>query len=298
MARLIVIGAGPAGLGAALFSARRGHSVVLVERDADGPGADADACFDSWNRRGVGQIRQAHQFLALACRVLLEEAPEVFAALSENAVTAPMMDAAPPQLPMLLGTRRTTFESVLRREVERQSGIEILAGATARELIAHSREPVPHVTGVRLVSGEALEGDLVVDASGRGTHARRWLAAIGARPCPEAHQEVGFSYLTRWYRVKDGATAPEQPGPPGTQAPYGLFMAAPADRRTFAVMIGLSHEDPLRKSIFDPVVFDRVAAGEPFCAPWLRAGVGMTAPQPFANVHNGRRLLVDGEGPI
>ena len=298
MARLIVVGAGPAGLGAALFSARRGHSVVLVERDADGPSADADACFEGWNRRGVGQIRQAHQFLALACRVLLEEAPEVFAALSEQAIKAPMIDATPPELPMLLGTRRATFESVLRREVEQQPGVQILTGATVKELVANSDGRVPHVTGVRLACGEALEADLVVDASGRGTHARQWLAAIGARLCPEQHREVGFSYLSRWYRLKDEASPPEQPGPPGTQAPYGLFMAAPADRRAFCVMIGLNHEDPLRKSIFDPAVFDRVAAGEPFCAPWLRAGVGTTTPQPFANVHNGRRSLVDDEGPI
>src|SRR5579859_1513583 len=298
MARLIVVGAGPAGLGAALFSARRGHAVTLIERDADGPGADANACFDQWNRRGVGQIRQAHQFLALSCRVLLEEAPEIYAALCEEAVTVPMIDAAPPELPMLLGTRRTTFEQTLRGAVEQQPGVEVLAGVAVKELIAGSEGGVPHVTGVRLASGEALEGDLVVDASGRGTHARRWLAAIGARPCPEQHQEVGFSYLTRWYRLKDGASAPEQPGPPGTQAPYGLFMAAPADRRTFCIMIGLSHEDPLRKILFDPTIFDRVAAAEPFCAPWLKAGVGTTTPQPFANVHNGRRALLDDAGPI
>ena len=213
MARLIVVGAGPAGLAAALFSARRGHSVVLVERDADRPPADADACFDQWNRRGVGQIRQVHQFLALSCRVLLEEAPEVFAALSEEAVTVPMIDAAPPELPMLLATRRTTFERVLRSAVERQPGVEMLLGVTVTGLMARSDGRVPHVTGVRLASGEALEGDLVVDASGRGTHARNWLAAIDARPCPQVHQEVGFSYLTRWYRLKDGASAPEGPGP-------------------------------------------------------------------------------------
>ncbi|MDB5478968.1 MAG: hypothetical protein JWO83_21 [Caulobacteraceae bacterium] len=199
---------------------------------------------------------------------------------------------------MLLGTRRTTFEQALRSAVEQQPGVEILPGVAVKELIARSEGRVPHVTGVRLASGEALEGDLVVDASGRGTHARQWLAAIGARPCPEQHQEVGFSYLTRWYRLKDGAPAPEQLGPPGTQAPYGLFMAAPADRRTFCIMIGLSHEDPLRKRLFDPAIFDRVAAEEPLCAPWLKAGVGMTTPQPFANVHNGRRWLVDDEGPI
>ena len=109
MARLIVVGAGPAGLGAALFSARRGHSVVLLERDADAPPAEADACFERWNRRGVGQIRQAHGFLALACRVLLEEAPEVFAALSPAGVTAPMPDATPPELPMLLRSNPLTL---------------------------------------------------------------------------------------------------------------------------------------------------------------------------------------------
>jgi 2-polyprenyl-6-methoxyphenol hydroxylase-like FAD-dependent oxidoreductase len=298
MARLIVVGAGPAGLGAALFSARRGHSVVLLERDVEGPPGDADACFERWNRRGVGQIRQAHQFLALSCRVLMEEAPEVFAALSEVGIASPMIDAAPPELPMLLGARRTTFEKILRGAVERQGGVEFRTGATVKELIAHSLGPVPHVTGVRLAGGEALEGDLVVDASGRGTHVRQWLAAIGARPCPELHQEVGFSYLTRWYRLNKGAAAPVQLGPPGTQAPYGLFLAAPTDRRTFCVMIGLAHEDPLRRSLSDPATFDRVAAGEPFLAPWMAAGSGTTDPQPFANVHDGRRSLADGEGPI
>jgi 2-polyprenyl-6-methoxyphenol hydroxylase-like FAD-dependent oxidoreductase len=298
MARLIVIGAGPAGLGAALFSARRGHSVVLVERDSERPPEDADACFDTWNRRGVGQIRQGHLFLALACRVLLEEAPEVFAEVCEGAFTLPLMEAAPPELPSVLGARRTTFEQALRRHVGRQPDIEILAGATVAGLIARDGERVPHVTGVRLASGEGLEGDLVVDASGRGTHARRWLAAIGARPCPEEHQEVGFSYLTRWYRLKDGAPAPEQPGPPGRQAPYGIFMAAPADRRTFCIMIGLSREDPLGRRMFDPTVFDRVAAEVAVCTPWLKAAEGTTNPQPYANVHNGRRSLVDDEGLV
>jgi flavin-dependent dehydrogenase len=180
MARLIVVGAGPAGLGAALFSARRGHSVVLFERDAEAPPADADACFEHWNRRGVGQIRQGHGFLALACRVLLEEAPEVFAALAERGVAVPMQGAAPPGLPMMLGARRTTFDQVLRGAVEQQPGVDIRAGVTVAGLVVRSGGRVPHVTGIRLASGETLEADLVVDATGRGTHALRWLAAIGA----------------------------------------------------------------------------------------------------------------------
>jgi hypothetical protein len=93
-----------------LFSARRGHSVVLIERDAEAPPADADVCFDTWRRRGVGQIRQGHQFLALGCKVLIEEAPEVFAEVSEGAVILPFMDAGPADPPCILSARRTTFE--------------------------------------------------------------------------------------------------------------------------------------------------------------------------------------------
>jgi NADPH-dependent 2,4-dienoyl-CoA reductase/sulfur reductase-like enzyme len=92
MTRLIVVGAGPAGLAAAMFSARRGHSVILVEHDADRPGMDAEASFEKWNRRAVGQFRQLHNFLALSFRVLLEEAPEVYATLSEGAAKERMIN--------------------------------------------------------------------------------------------------------------------------------------------------------------------------------------------------------------
>jgi phytoene dehydrogenase-like protein len=46
MTRIVVIGGGLGGLAAALFSARHGHEVVLLERDAGPPEGTADDDFD------------------------------------------------------------------------------------------------------------------------------------------------------------------------------------------------------------------------------------------------------------
>jgi choline dehydrogenase-like flavoprotein len=64
-----VLGAGLAGLSAALGLARSGRRVMLLERD--GPGADdgADLIFERWERPGIAQFRQPHNFLALARQV-------------------------------------------------------------------------------------------------------------------------------------------------------------------------------------------------------------------------------------
>jgi len=298
MARLVVIGGGPSGLAAALFSARRGHSVLILERDADHPSEDADICFETWRRLGVGQIRQAHQTLALGNLVLTQEAPDVFAKLSEDAPLVPMINPPLPGVPMFLGVRRTTFESGLRQAVDAEPGVDIMTGAIVSGLVANEGTPTPHVSGVRIKDGRIIEADLVIDASGRATQIQKWLAAIGARPCPEEHQRVGFTYLTRWYRLNEGAELPQQVIPPGMQSSYGYFLAVLGDRRTFCLVMIVSNDDPLRQALSTPEAFDKVASEVPLQAPWLAAGTGITKPQAFANVHNCNRSLVDEEGPI
>ena len=87
--RIVVIGAGVAGLGVALAAGRRGHRVVLVERDDTPLPPDAHGAFD-WQRRGAPQVRHSHAFLARLRNLLLAEHPDVLDALA--AAGAPPLD--------------------------------------------------------------------------------------------------------------------------------------------------------------------------------------------------------------
>ena len=64
----------------------------------------------------------------------------------------------------------------------------------------------PHVTGVRLDSGETLQADLVVDAMGRGSPLPRWCSDADIGPLHEESEDSGFIYYGRFFRSADGTT--------------------------------------------------------------------------------------------
>ena len=61
--RILIIGGGICGLGAALLLARDGHEVTVLERDAGSLPPSADAAWEQWERKGVAQFRQPHNFM-------------------------------------------------------------------------------------------------------------------------------------------------------------------------------------------------------------------------------------------
>ena len=74
---IVIIGGGICGLGAALLLARDGHEVTVLEHDADPLPASLHAAWDHWERKGVVQFRQPHNFMP-GLRLLLEaELPDV-----------------------------------------------------------------------------------------------------------------------------------------------------------------------------------------------------------------------------
>ena len=83
MASVLVVGGGICGLGTALLLARDGHEVTLFERDTAtiawtaGQALSAEQAWSSWERAGVAQFRQPHNFMPGLRRLLEAELPDV-----------------------------------------------------------------------------------------------------------------------------------------------------------------------------------------------------------------------------
>src|SRR4051794_9133420 len=190
--RVVVVGAGPTGLFSAMVLARRGHQVVVVDRD---PGPEQDG---SWSRRGVMQFHHPHGFRAQVAEALQAELPHVWHNLlvaGAETITAPVGSPGP----QLMGfrCRRMTFERVLRAAAERQPGVRLRTGHVEQLCTERGR-----VTGVR-VGGAPRAATLVIVAPGGAGRLGRELRA------PARSGDCGIAYVPRQYRLRTGAG----PGP-------------------------------------------------------------------------------------
>ena len=78
--RIVVIGAGVAGLAVALACGRAGHDVTLLERDDETAPEDPREA-PHWERHGIPHFMQPHAFLARGVRELRRHAPDIYDAL-------------------------------------------------------------------------------------------------------------------------------------------------------------------------------------------------------------------------
>ncbi|NUP43084.1 MAG: hydroxylase [Streptomyces sp.] len=208
----VVVGGGLAGTLA--VAALLGHveTVTVIERDR----YPEQPVF----RKGVPQGRHLHVFLSGGQRALEKLLPGTVAEL--EAAGARRMEAPRDVLtrtphgwhrrlhegrhavisctrPLLDATVRT---QVLARAAESGTRVEVLQAWEAVGLLGGA----DRVTGVRVRSRDAghaereLPAELVVDASGRGSRAPRWLTELG-RPAPrEEVIDAGVGYSTQMLR--------------------------------------------------------------------------------------------------
>jgi len=73
-------------------------------------------------------------------------------------------------------------------------------------------------------------------------------------------------------------------------------MAFPADNRTFSVTIAVSADDPLRRRVRQPAVFDRVLAAVPLTRAWIERGDPISGVHLLGRIENRWRRLVDASG--
>ena len=309
MARVVVVGAGVAGLGTALYLARRDHEVVLVDRDAGLAGREP---VPVEARHGVPQARHSHAFLARLRNQLRDDAPDVLDALLDAGATElRFLDDPPPTLTdrsprpgdkdlVALACRRTTFEDVVRPIVVAEPTVQMLDGRAVTGLIADDTT-TPTVTGVVVSDGggqENLHADAVIDASGRRSRLPHLLTGVGATPPSEHTQECGIVYFTRFYALLPGLELPEIDGPIGGDLGYFKYMVFLGDNATFSVTVGLPTEDQeLRRLLLHGDAFDAALRMMPAAQRWIDPALAVPTGEVavMAGLKNQRRrLVVDG----
>jgi 2-polyprenyl-6-methoxyphenol hydroxylase-like FAD-dependent oxidoreductase len=205
--KAIVIGNSIAGLVSARVLTDHFDEVVILERDARPEGPSP--------RKGVPQAHHIHVLLEGALVTLRA----LFPGIDEEAqrAGAGLVDVArdyawhhyggwKPRFHSgieSLSCTRPFLEHHIRQRVEALRGVTIRYQQVAEELIHDAARG--RVTGARIRgpdgAEETLSADLVLDASGRGSRAPRWLEALGYGAPEEERVGIDLVYTSRLYDI-------------------------------------------------------------------------------------------------
>lgn len=296
MATVAIVGGGMAGLATALFSGRRGHEVLIVERGA-GPPTGAPDELVNWDRRGVAQAHFAHYFKARSTRAVREEAPDLLAALLDAGITESDVRFGPAfAADTALDARRLVYEGVLRRVVSQEPAVTFVAGRGRGYLVDIDTVPA-RVTGLRLADGSELRADVIVDAGGRRSVSSRWLKDAGLPGLQVEEHPSNQRYFTRHYRLRDGHPRPAAV-PFVLALPYGMVLVFGGDNGTFSLALALSAHDPYATRIRDSEIFDRLLGALPATAVWLEHADPVSEVHAMGGLSNRRRRFVVDGAPV
>ena len=210
----VVIGGSLAGLMTARVLADHFESVTVLERDHIEPTAAL--------HRSIPQGNHLHGLLAGGQRAMLSFYPNLFTNLEklgsvrcrwgrDFVVYLPSGRAysfsGTVREPHDLGIdfycqSRGLLEHCIRQRTLEQPNVQFHSDRAVQGLVYRDG----HVEGVRCESdGEsrALTADLVVDASGRGSRAPRWLSELGFQPPAETTIGVDLAYASTHFRVPE-----------------------------------------------------------------------------------------------
>jgi flavin-dependent dehydrogenase len=175
--------------------------VILVERDRFGEVGE--------HRRGVPQGRHAHGLLASGLRTLEGFFPGlVREAINAGALRIDVMRDAHfcfeggEQVRFESGLEgllvsRPLLEGLVRDRVSRIPNVRFSDGCQVQGLVATADNR--RVAGIKTNRG-ALLADLVVDATGRGSHSPIWLDEMGYDQPKVERIEINLTYVTRRFR--------------------------------------------------------------------------------------------------
>lgn len=250
----IVLGASMGGLLAARVLSEAYQRVTVIDRDAM-PTIGA-------HRKGVPQARHLHGLHPRGREVLEELFPGLTAQLvAAGAPTGDVLGNVRWQvsgnrfrqvdigLLGLFGTR-PFLEGHLRARVAALPGVQFLERTDVVDLVATVDRR--RVTGVRIHRNDdhsaptELTADLVIDATGRGSRAPRWLDALGYPTPAEDRVDIDLGYATRHYRLPAGALGRDIAvlTTPSPHCPRGAMLAAMEGGRHTLTAWGILGDHP------------------------------------------------------
>ncbi len=205
-----VIGGSLAGMCAARVLSDVSDRVTVYERD--------NLPDDPANRAAVPQGRHVHLLMARGAGEFESHFPGLLADMVADGV--PILENRPDCIHFgaaghVLGTAhrlqneftayvpsRPQLEWQIRKRVKDIDNVDIVRAAVTEPLYEKGR-----VTGVLLDSGETVDADLVVDATGRGTRLPAWLEKWGFERPAEETVDVGIAYASHQFHVPEGLLA-------------------------------------------------------------------------------------------
>ena len=282
----IVIGASMSGLLAARALAEHYSSVTVIEHD--------EFPAECEPRKGVPQGRHVHGLLAKGREVLERLFPGLTDELiARGALTGDMLEnvlwfnhgvylgqASVGLTGLLLS--RPLLEDGVRRRLAQLSNVRLLERCdVAKPVFDEARRRVSGVRVRMLDHGQGIqtiEGDLVIDATGRGSRSPGWLHDWGCASAPEEQITVDLCYMTRHYRRKPDHLRGQRGVIMAACRPdwRGAAMLAQEGDRWIVGMGGYFGDEPpqddagyikFARSLQKPEIYDIIKVAEPLSAP-------------------------------
>lgn len=278
----LVLGGSHAGMLAARALAGFAGRVVVVERDGLPAGAEA--------RKGLPQARHGHMLWSGGVRAMEELLPGVSEALGaagarRQPVTTDVVALSArgwfrrwPESHHVILAGRDLLDATIRAQVLADERIDVLTRAEAVGLTGTAAA----VTGIRVRTRDGeertLSADLVVDATGRGSGAARWLTELGL-PAPRRHVvDTGLAYSSRLYLAPEAArdgfpVINVQPDPHGPGPGRAGFLLPIENGRWIVTLSGTRGGEPptaagdfvrfAREELRHPLIGDLLQQAEP-----------------------------------
>lgn len=307
MAHVLIIGAGPVGLTAAMLLAADGHRATVLDRDPAAVRTVEAATGGDWRWPGVKQFGHTHILMPGGFRLLQKELPGAVDRIREaGGATYNMICGAwnvgnvgPRQAGderfETVTAQRPVLEAALFAIAAETPGVRVLSGVKVDFLLVGEARTSgrPHIAGVMTDFGVRVEADPVVDASGRRTEIPGFLADVGGSP-EVLREEAGFRYYTRYFRA-DERNIPAPRSWPLSHHNSISISTAPGDGDTWSTTLVTSDRDQELRPLSRPDVWNRVLSLYPHTAHW-NAGIPLTEVRVMGGTHNTRRrLVVDGQ---